>query len=129
MTAHIEAHAHVGPRLIARERREELDPRLRRLRYGFGRYRALAARAELVDEPAAFAARELLGRQVVGVYGLRGAPDVRIALRHTTFDLYGLDQVFRQRSLLSAAHRGSSISAPTLDSPRRGFCASTPAPG
>jgi FkbM family methyltransferase len=46
---------------------------------------------------AAFVARELIGRPTTHVYRLRGAP-YRAAIRHPLFDMWVLDEIFRNRA-------------------------------
>lgn len=46
---------------------------------------------------AAFVARELIGRPTTHVYKLRGVP-YRAAIRHPLFDMWVLDEIFRNRA-------------------------------
>ncbi len=57
---------------------------------------AFALRASLVQERWAFASRELRGRRVTGRYRVRGT-GVMVCLRHSTEDVWALDEVFSQR--------------------------------
>ncbi|MEY2471136.1 MAG: hypothetical protein QOK28_465 [Actinomycetota bacterium] len=62
-----------------------------------GRLQVTRAAASNVRGRAGFVARELLGRPTTHVYRLRGAP-YRAAIRHPVFDMWVLDEIFRNRA-------------------------------
>jgi FkbM family methyltransferase len=71
--------------------------RERLIRHPFvARLKPSAQRAARTAGPLRFFAREAAARGGVRVYGLRGAPDVRVALRHGTPDAESFDQIFCQ---------------------------------
>jgi len=79
-------------------RRLARAPGLRRLATLPTAHRAAAAwsRSSAVRESARFILRELGGSKELATYRLRSSP-VRVCIRHSTPDLYTLDQVFVQR--------------------------------
>jgi FkbM family methyltransferase len=60
------------------------------------RLKPSAQRAARTAGPVRFFARETAARGGVHVYGLRDAPQVRVALRHGTPDVESFDQIFCQ---------------------------------
>jgi FkbM family methyltransferase len=60
------------------------------------RLKPSAQRAARTARPLRFFAREAAARGGVAVYGLRGAPGVRVAVRHGTPDAESFDQIFCQ---------------------------------
>ena len=84
-------------RLLSQMRRLAAIPAVRRLAaIGPLRRVAFALRASLVRERRAFAVRELRGRRVTGRYRVRET-GVLVCLRHSTEDVWALDEVFSQR--------------------------------
>jgi FkbM family methyltransferase len=60
------------------------------------RLKPSAQRAARTTEPVRFFVREAATRGGVGVYGLRAAREVKVAVRHSTPDVESFDQVFCQ---------------------------------
>ena len=75
------------------------------------RLKATARRALRTAAPVRFTLRELGGRNVVGVYAVRGSAGTRVAMRHGTPDILTFDQIFCQAHHAEPAPALAAIAA------------------